>query len=120
MCRMIVISLAVLITSMMVFNPADAETQQFATLSPHSRELWAKVPLPTNMPWLQKHPSTLNNAPEPDPGAYSPQLEARSLRMFPWASQEQQRQQWMADQEQRAIANDINRSKSLLYPVSGR
>jgi hypothetical protein len=57
---------------------------------------------------------------EPDPGAYSPKLEARSHRMFPWASQESERQQWMADQEQRAIANDINRTKPLFYTVNGR
>jgi hypothetical protein len=35
-------------------------------------------------------------------------------------TQESERQQWMADQEQRAIANEINRTKPLLYPVSGR
>jgi hypothetical protein len=55
-----------------------------------------------------------------DLGAYSPQLEARSRRIFPWASQEQKRQQWMADQEQRAIANDINRTKPQFYPASER
>ncbi len=54
---------------------------------------------------------------QPDPGAYSPQLEARSRRMFPGVSEERERQQWMADQEQRAIANEINRTKPLLYPV---
>ena len=51
---------------------------------------------------------------QPDPGAYGPALEARSRRIFPWISQESERQQWMADQEQRAIANDINRTKPLL------
>jgi hypothetical protein len=59
-------------------------------------------------------------AQQPDPGAYSPQLEARSRKIFPDVGREPERQQWMADQEQRAIANDINRSKALLYPVSGR
>jgi hypothetical protein len=59
-------------------------------------------------------------AQEPDLGAYSPQLEARSRRIFPSVGQEAERQQWMADQEQRAIANEINRTKPLLYPVSGR
>jgi hypothetical protein len=74
-----------------------------------------------------KTPSTHNlsgndymQEPPPDPGAYSPQLEARAFRMFPSISQEQERQQWMADQEQRAIANEINRTKPLLYPASGR
>ena len=72
-------------------------------------------------------PSTLNfsgsdnvREAQPDPGAYSAQIEARGLRIFPWASQEQERQQWMADQEQRAIANEINRTQPLLYPVGGR
>jgi hypothetical protein len=55
-----------------------------------------------------------------DPGAYSPLLEARSRRMFPGVSQERERQQWMADQEQRGIANEINRAKPLIFPVSGR
>jgi hypothetical protein len=59
-------------------------------------------------------------AQQPDAGAYSPQLEARSRKIFPDVGRESERQQWMADQEQRAIANDINRSKALLYPVSGR
>jgi hypothetical protein len=55
-----------------------------------------------------------------DPGAYSPQLEARSRKIFQSVGEERQRQQWMADQEQRAIENEINRSKALLYPVGGR
>jgi hypothetical protein len=50
-------------------------------------------------------------------GAYSPALEARSLRIFPWASQEEERQKWMAAQEQRLIANEINRTKPLIYPA---
>jgi hypothetical protein len=54
------------------------------------------------------------------PTNYSAQLEARSMRIFPLPSQEPQRQQWMADQEQKGIENEINRSKPLLYPVSGR
>jgi hypothetical protein len=57
-----------------------------------------------------------------DPGAYSPQLEARSHKIFGWGnvSTEPQRQQWMADQEQRAIENEINRTKALVYPVGAR
>jgi uncharacterized protein len=54
------------------------------------------------------------------PTNYSAQLEARSMRIFPSPSQEPQRQQWMADQEQKAIENEINRSKPLLFPVNGR
>jgi hypothetical protein len=57
---------------------------------------------------------------QPDLGEYSPQLEARSRKIFTTSMQEAKRQQWMADQEQRAIANDINRSKPLMYPVIGR
>lgn len=57
---------------------------------------------------------------QPDPGAYSPQLEIRSRRIFPGVSQERQRQLWMAEQEQRAIENEINRSKPLRYPVDSR
>jgi hypothetical protein len=74
-----------------------------------------------------KTPSSLNlsgdddiRAPQPDPGAYSPQIEARAWRMFPSADQNEERERWMAEQEQRAIANDINRTKPLMYPVSGR
>jgi hypothetical protein len=74
-----------------------------------------------------KTPSTLNlsgsdelSDPAPYVGAYSPQIEARANRMFPSISQQQEREQWKADQEQRAIANEINRTKPLMYPVSGR
>jgi hypothetical protein len=52
---------------------------------------------------------------------YDPQLIARSYARFGHGVAENPaRQQWMADQEQRAIANDINRTKPLMYPVSGR
>jgi hypothetical protein len=52
---------------------------------------------------------------------YDPQLIARSYARFGHgAAEEPDRQQWMADQEQRAIANGINRSKPLMYPVRGR
>jgi hypothetical protein len=54
------------------------------------------------------------------PTNYSAQLEARSMKIFPSPSQEPQRQQWMADQEQKSIENEINRSKPLIFPVSGR
>lgn len=50
-------------------------------------------------------------------GHYSAALEARSLRIFPWASQEEERQKWMAMQEQQLIANEINRTKPLIYPA---
>jgi hypothetical protein len=50
-------------------------------------------------------------------GQYSAVVEARALRMFPWASQEEERQKWMAMQEQQSIANEINRTKPLIYPT---
>jgi hypothetical protein len=59
-------------------------------------------------------------AQEPDKTEYGQLLEARSRKIFPLNTQEAERQQWMSDQEQRAIANDINRSKALIYPMSGR
>jgi hypothetical protein len=55
----------------------------------------------------------------PDAGAYSAKLEARSLKIFGYG-REEERQQWMADQEQREIANRINASKPLLVPVNSR
>ena len=33
---------------------------------------------------------------------YSDKLQAMASRIFPWASQERQRQEWMAEQEQRS------------------
>jgi hypothetical protein len=50
---------------------------------------------------------------------YGPQLEARAQKMFGLGST-REKEEWMADQEQRAIANEINRSKPLLYPVNSR
>jgi hypothetical protein len=57
-----------------------------------------------------------------DATGYSPQLEARANAIFGKGNigNEPARQQWMADQEQRAIENEINRSKALFYPVGGR
>jgi hypothetical protein len=51
-------------------------------------------------------------------GSYAPILEARSRRIFTGSHQESARQRWMAEQEQRMIENEINRSKPLLYPVN--
>ena len=112
-------------------QPGASQPRANVPLPPHAYvplkgEGHAYVPLPlqTN---IGKTPSSLNlsgddnvRVPQPAPGAYSPQLETRSLRMFPLGSQEQERQQWMADQEQQAIANEINRTKPLQYPVIGR
>jgi hypothetical protein len=57
-----------------------------------------------------------------DPAARVRQMQARANAMFGAfnAATQREKQQWLADQEQRAIANDINRSKPLMYPVSGR
>jgi hypothetical protein len=44
----------------------------------------------------------------------------RSHRIFPDFQNEPARQQWIVAQKQRAIANDINRTKPLMYPVNGR
>jgi hypothetical protein len=70
-------------------------------------------------------PSSLNlsgndymQEPIPDKTGYDEKMRARAALIFP--DDEAKRQQWMADQEQRAIANDINRTKPLQYPVSGR
>jgi hypothetical protein len=48
------------------------------------------------------------------------ELEYRSRRIFPDFQNEPARQQWIVAQKQRAIANDINRTKPLMYPVNGR
>ena len=105
-------------------GPFPPQPYQSSRSEPRASAQTDLPPLKTN---VGKTPSSLNlsgddkvRAPRPDLGAYSPQLEARAFRMFPSGSQEQERQQWMADQEQRAIANDINRTKPLLYPVTGR
>jgi hypothetical protein len=50
---------------------------------------------------------------------YGPELEARAQRMF-GLSQTREKEEWMADQEQRAIENKINRTKPLVYPVGAR
>jgi len=49
---------------------------------------------------------------------YNSALEERSRGIFP--HDEERRLLWMADQEHLAIANEINRTKPLLYPVTGR
>jgi hypothetical protein len=50
-------------------------------------------------------------------------LEQRSYAIFPRApldaDENAKREQWMAQQEQQAIVNEINRSKPLIFPVGG-
>lgn len=57
---------------------------------------------------------------EGDQNGYGVELEKRSRAIYPDVGHEAERQQWMAAQKQRAIANDINRTKPLIYPVNGR
>jgi hypothetical protein len=49
---------------------------------------------------------------------YDTDIEARSRQIFPSISQDSQRNQWVADHEQKGIENEINRSKPLIFPVS--
>lgn len=66
---------------------------------------------------LSAYPPGYKFKPVPqDPGRYSEKLEARSHNMFGY-NREEERQKWMAEQEQREIANEINRSKPLIYPA---
>lgn len=48
----------------------------------------------------------------PKPGDYSPDLEAKSRRIFPTVGQEQQRQLWLAKMEQQGEVNATNRIKA--------
>jgi hypothetical protein len=57
---------------------------------------------------------------EGDQNGFGVELEKRSRAIYPDIGHEAERQQWMAAQKQRAIANDINRTKPLIYPVNGR
>jgi hypothetical protein len=50
---------------------------------------------------------------------YGSELEARAQKIF-GLGQTREREEWMADQKQRAIENEINRTKPLVYPVGGR
>jgi len=104
------------------YQPSRSELQA-AAQSKSEGDAYVSPPLKTN---IGKTPSSLNlsgsdyASPEPpkvDLG-YTPQAVERARLMFPGDTQRQY--QWLADQEQRAIANEINRTKPLVYPVSGR
>jgi hypothetical protein len=89
----------------------------------HSRsQLQAAAPAeqhrPGGDPWAQAYEDANN----PAKTNYGAQLEARANAIFGAnnVATQQARQLWMADQEQRAIANEINRTKPLIYPVTGR
>jgi len=112
MGRAIILSCAVLMSLATVFLGPQANAQQANSTS--------------MIDWTDgdgyrpaKAPASKEDYRSEGPG-YNSALEARSRQIFPWMSQESQRQQWMADQEQRAIANEINKTKPLLYPMSGR
>lgn len=47
-----------------------------------------------------------------EPGSYSPELEAKSRRIFPSVGESQQRQLWMAKMEQQGEVNATNRIKA--------
>jgi hypothetical protein len=100
-----------------VFVPVSAarmtRTAEMATRMPATRSRSS----PSLIDLSQLPPGYVPPSYKPDPGAYSAKLEARSLRMFPW--DEQERQKWMAEQERREIANEINSSKPLLFPIRG-
>ncbi len=108
MGRIITLSLAVLMTPAIVWG-AKAEQTRSPTM----------IDLSGTDAYLARAPVNKEGYRSRGPG-YSSALEERSRGIFPWISQEEQRQRWMAEQEQRAIANEINRTKSLPYPVSGR
>jgi hypothetical protein len=105
-------------------SPPQAKPQPQPYVIPKGEgDAYVPPPLKTN---FGKTPSTLNLSgndymqdPQPDKTNYGERLEARSWARFP-SGPESERQQWMAEQEQRAIANEINRTKPLRYPVSGR
>jgi hypothetical protein len=137
MGRIVTLSLVVLATPMiLLLSPTGAEAQQQGPkwwqhqLDLVNSSMRAQVPpkgegdayvppqLKTN---FGKTPSTLNlsgndymQEPVPDKTGYDEKMWARASRIFP--DDGAKRQQWMADQEQRAI----NRTKPLVYPVSGR
>lgn len=48
----------------------------------------------------------------PDATNYGGELEARSRKMFPSVNEEQQRQQWMAGQEQQGTKNEIDMARA--------
>jgi hypothetical protein len=110
MDRIITLSLAALMTSVIVLSP-EAKAQQTNSATGHS-------PQSTN-----SHDARTGGWPIPrTPGTnHDPELEARAAARFGTGiSQSGDREQWMAEQEQRAIENEINRSKALVYPVGGR
>jgi hypothetical protein len=79
-----IIALVVFMTSVM--SP-PAKAQQGLRAEPvQVPKQHTKVPLPGNMPQYQRQQQPQGNAPaqeQPDPRAYSPQLETRARKMFP-------------------------------------
>jgi hypothetical protein len=92
----------------------------------HSRsQLQAAAPAeqqrPGGDPWAQAFEDAHSTTPRTkfDPNT-DDELEYRSRRIFSDFQNEPARQQWIAVQKQQAIANEINRTKPLIYPVTGR
>jgi hypothetical protein len=90
----------------------------------HSRsEVQAAAPAeqhgPGGDPWARQFEEE-HGPPRTKFDSIDDELEYRSHRIFPDFQNEPARQQWIMAQKQRAIANEINTSKALLYPVSGR
>jgi hypothetical protein len=74
---------------------------------------------PSGDPWAQRFEDE-HGPPRTKFANTDDELEYRSRRIFPDQQNEPARQQWIVAQKQQAIANEINRSKTLLYPASGR
>jgi hypothetical protein len=124
MGRIITLFLAVLVTPVIVFLTPQAKAQTSAQPYQSSRsELQAAAQRGDDAPGaVERHEyqSPIYR------GKLTPAqaLERRSYAIFPRAAldahENAKREQWMADQEQRAIANDINRTKPQFYPASER
>jgi hypothetical protein len=105
MSHITTLSLAALMTSVIVLSP-EAKAQQTTPALPGT---------------THDNNSHYTGPKSEQQGRFDPELEARADRMFGKGKvYDPARIQWMAGQEQRAIENDINRTKPLVYPVGGR
>jgi hypothetical protein len=110
MSHITTLSLAALMMSVIVLSP-EAKAQQTNSATGSSSQSTNSHDVRTGSWPIPRMPGT----------NHDPELEARAAARFGTGiSQMGDREQWMAEQEQRAIENDINRSKPLMYPVSGR
>jgi hypothetical protein len=110
-------------------------TSQATGMSPTLRAAQAPAPTTTSVrnktPQVpeDEQPGRVVRRPYQEPEFYGKlteeqKREKRSYAMFPGAyllaEQNAKREAWLAEQEQKAIENEINRSKPLLFPVGGR